>query len=120
MNFNDLSWHDAAIKNINIDRANPGINDSIQFDVIWPNGHKCKLVFEEVYMAQFSLNFGIVCTENILSAYLLEKDNKVLTDFYLQWRGLLTVELQCYVINLNSTGGEIKIISRGFKVIKTK
>ena len=37
MNFNDYCWHDAIIKNIKIDRSNPGITDAITFHVKWPD-----------------------------------------------------------------------------------
>lgn len=120
MDFNDYCWHDAMIKNIFIDRSNPGINDTILFEVNWPNGAKSKLAFEDVYWAKFNLNFGIVSSENILSAYLAEKDNESLSDLRLKWKGLLNVELNCYIINLNSTGGEIKIISKGCRISEIK
>ena len=38
MNFNDFYWHDAVIKNITINRNNPGIIDIISLDIEWPEG----------------------------------------------------------------------------------
>jgi hypothetical protein len=66
MNFNDFIWHDAVIENISIDRNNPGINDSIKFDICWPSNDKSILIFEDVYWANFNLNFGVIGDESIL------------------------------------------------------
>jgi hypothetical protein len=118
MNFNDFYWHDSVIKNIAIDRNNPGIVDTIYFDIYLTEGGTIDLIFEEVYWAKMTLNFGIVAEESILSAFVSGKDDKDLTYFYSKWKGLMDdVKLDCYVINLNSTGGEIKILSKGFRVL---
>lgn len=37
-NFNDFYWHDAVITNIEIDRHNPGKEDTIAFAIEWPEG----------------------------------------------------------------------------------
>ena len=120
MNFNDYSWHDAVIKNIKIDRSNPGINDIIVFDIDWPDEKGAvKFVFEEVYWAQMTLNFGIVADETIFNSMELDGDNQDLANFYLKWNGLMNdVKLKTFKIELNSTGGEIKIIAKGFSVEK--
>ncbi len=120
MNFNNYYWHDAIIKNLIIDRRSPGINDSILIEIIWPNGKENILSFTKVYWANLDLNFGIASEENILNAYSTNED-KVLTDLFLKWKGLIdNIVLNYYVIRLNSTGGEIKIISTGFKMLDTK
>lgn len=117
MNFNDCNWHDTIIKNIIIDRNNPGMNDSILIEVIWPDDKKNTIIFNGVYWANFNMNFGIVSPENILSAYLTSKDDKIMVDFFLRWKGLIdNIDLHCYVIELNSTGGNIKIIANEFKI----
>ena len=107
-------WHDAIIKNIQIERLNPGIEDSIKFDIEWPEDQgKVTFVFEEVYWATMKLNFGIIANETILNATLLNRDNKDLVDFYAKWKGEMNeVELNTYKIELNSTGGEIIIIAK--------
>jgi len=119
MNFNNYDWHDSIIKSIVIDRNNPGTNDSILFEIIWPNDKESTICFNGVYWANFNMNFGIVSPENILNAYLENNDDKTMVDFYLRWKGLIdNVNLNCYVIELNSTGGNIKIIAKEFKMIK--
>lgn len=122
MNFNDFYWHDAIIKNIQIDRTNPGNDDSVLFEIIWPeNGEKGILVFEEVYWASMNLNFGIIADESILYATQLDEQNEDLVNFYLKWGGAMDeVKLNTYKIELNSTGGEIKIIAKTFRMNNRK
>jgi hypothetical protein len=121
MNFNDYPWHDAIIRNVKIDRDNPGINDIIIFNIEWPDEQgKVICVFEEVYWAEMKLNFGIVADETILDANELNSDNQELANFYSEWNGAMNdIELKTYKIDLNSTGGEIKIIAKSFRIDKT-
>jgi len=120
MNFNEFHWHDAIIRNIQIDRLNPGKEDSVVFEIEWPDEKgKATLVFEEVYWAMLNLNFGIIADETILNAMVLDEDNEDLNNFYSKWRGAMNeVKLSTYKISLNSTGGEIKVISKGFRVVE--
>jgi hypothetical protein len=120
MNFDDFDWHDAVIKEIQIDRSNPRIKDTIMFDIEWPEEKgKVTFVFEEVYWAEMKLNFGIVADETIMNAIELADDNQDLVNFYSKWKGAMNeVKLKIYKIDLNSTGGEIKIIAKTFRVDK--
>ena len=120
MKFNDLYWHDAIIRNIQIDRTNPGNDDSVLFEIEWhEDNEKGVLIFEEVYWASMNLNFGIIADESILSATQLDEQNEDLIKFYSKWKGTMNeVKLNTYRIELNSSGGEIKIIARRFKVDK--
>jgi hypothetical protein len=119
MNFNDYNWHDAEIKNIQIDRINPGIEDSIKFEIEWPDGKGiATLIFENVYWANFDLNFGMIVPENIDDAFVAENSDLDLVRIKGNWLKMLSTELdlKCYVIKTNSSGGTIKIISIGFTV----
>lgn len=118
MNFNDFYWHDSVIYNITINRTNPGVNDEIVFELQWAEEKERVLfIFEEVYMTDMKLNFGIVAEENILSAALLGSDNSYLVSFYARWKGVMDgIELNTYKIDLNSTGGKIIIIAKSFRV----
>jgi hypothetical protein len=117
MNFNNCNWHDSIIKRIVIDRNNPGKNDSILIEIIWPDDNEDTICFNGVYWANFNMNFGIVSPENVLNAYLASNDDKIMVDFFLRWKGLIkNVDLNCYVIELNSTGGSIKIIAQEFEI----
>jgi len=120
MNFNDFYWHDAIIRNIQIDRTNPGNDDSILFEIEWyEDSKRAVLIFEEVYWTSMNLNFGIIADESILNATQLDEQNEDLVNFYSKWKGSMNeVKLNIYKIELNSTGGEIKIIAKTFKVDK--
>jgi hypothetical protein len=118
MKFNDFYWHDAIIRNIQIDRSNPGISDEIIFDIQWPEEKgNAFFVFEEVYWAEMKLNFGVVADESIMNSVELDEDNPDLVSFHSKWKGaMIDVTLKTYKIVLNSTGGEIKIIAKAFRV----
>lgn len=120
MKFSDFYWHDVLIRNIQIDRTNPGKDDSILFEIEWSeDNEKGILVFEEVYWASMSLNFGIIADESILDAIQLDEHDKDLVSLYSKWKGAMNeVKLNVYKIELNSTGGEIKIIAKTFRVDK--
>jgi hypothetical protein len=115
--FYDFYWHDAEIKEIIIDRHSPGKKDEIQFNILFSDKKKviC-FIFEKVYYASFDLNFGIVAPETIRTVSMLENDEN-LAILYSNWKGHLDhVKLNVYSIELNSTGGKIKIIATKFRV----
>lgn len=119
MNYNDYCWHDAIIKNIQIDRINPGINDTIKFEIEWPEGKgKATFTFENVYWVNLDLNFGMIVAEYIDQSFVAENSDFDLIRIKENWLKMLSTELdlKCYVIKTNSTGGTIKIISIGFTV----
>ncbi len=122
MKFSDYQWHDAVIKNINIDRKNPGHNDVIIFDIEWPEEKgSVRFVFEDVYWAEMKLNFGIIADESIFDAAELNDDNQDVVNFYAKWNGFMDeVKLKTYKIELNSTGGVIKIIAKSFRIEEYK
>jgi len=117
MNFNEYYWHDAVIKNVQIDRTNPGVNDTILLEIEWPkNKNKSNFIFEDVYWACLNLNFGVVCDETILSAELIDGEDADVDNFYIKWKGAMNdVKLNVYKIELNSTGGFLKILAKNFR-----
>ena len=120
MNFEDFYWHDSIIKNITINRDNPGIKDEIEIEIVWAdNKERINFIFEDVYWAKMDLNFGIVANENILQGYLLPNSDEDLINFYSLWKGARDeFKLNVYEILLNSTGGRMKIIAKSFRVDK--
>jgi hypothetical protein len=117
MDFNKLKWHDSIIKNIIIDRNNPGKNDSIEIDIIWPNSQKNRIIFKDVYWAIFNMNFGIVSEESVLSAFSEGRNNEIVKKTYLKWKGLIdNVDLNFYQIELNSTRSIINIVAQRFEI----
>ncbi|HSU28161.1 MAG TPA: hypothetical protein VLJ68_07255 [Chitinophagaceae bacterium] len=118
MDFNKFYWHDSVIKEIRIDRNNPGIADTIILEIKSDGQGLIDFQFEDVYWAKFTLNFGVVAQETILNAFVLDDNDSDLVGFYSKWKGAMdSVKLKCYLINLNSTGGVIKIISKSIRVI---
>jgi hypothetical protein len=117
MDFNKLEWHDSIINSIIIDRNNPGKNDSIEIDIIWPNSQKNRIVFKDVYWANFNMNFGIVSEESVLRAFSEGKENISVINIYTRWRGLIdNIDLNFYQIELNSTGSTISIVGSKFEL----
>lgn len=117
MDFKDCYWHDAIVKNIQIDRNNPGYKDTIMFEIEWPEGKgKTKFVFEDVYWVSMNLNFGVVADETILNAFELEESDQDLLNANSIWGSVLKeIKLKGYKFDFNSTGSEIKIISKRFR-----
>ncbi|WP_114751144.1 hypothetical protein [Pleomorphovibrio marinus] len=120
MRFNDFIWHDAVIKKIEIDRNNPGNNDTIVFNIRWPENNRDSFIaLQEVYFAKMDLNFGIVADETISHAVELEESDQDLNNIYSKWRGIIDdKKLKVYKFSLNSTGSKIKIIAKGFREYK--
>jgi hypothetical protein len=118
--FNDLHWHDSVIKRIEIDRNNPGSTDTILLEIAWYNNGVNKIIFEDVYWSKLDMNFGIVAPEQIDYAYIVDESDKSLTDLYNRWGGLINnIKLSCYLIKTISTGSEIRIIAKGYKILAT-
>lgn len=64
-----------------------------------------------------NLNFGICADETILNVFENDIEDKDYINLYVKWKGHLTnIKLHTYVIELNSTGGNIKIIAKGFRI----
>lgn len=114
MDINDYYWHDKILLNIFVDRKTPGIIDEVSFG-IEDEGLLKKLTFSEVYHLKLHMNFGIVAEESINSIRCLPEDDEDLLWLYRKWKGSLHEKrLLSYAIELNSTGGMIKIIAGKF------
>lgn len=118
MNFDELNWHDSILKNISIDRSNPGIIDSISLEIVWsPDFQSKTLIFQNVYWANLNLNFGIVADESIMNAYILNEDDQDFKRHIYKWKDLIPdIKLKMYKVQLNSTSSEIKIIAANYVV----
>ena len=119
MKFNDLYWHDSIIKNIIIDRSNPGEIDTVLFEIDWFDKGLGQLVFEDVYYVTMEMNFGVIAPECIDSAFVADENDDTLKRCYQKWGGLIDdILLFCFVIKTISTDSEIKIIAKRFRVEK--
>lgn len=117
--FEDYHWHDSIVHNISLDRSNPGYNDTLELEIaFYPEDKISKLIFEDLRYLKMDLNFGIIAHETILDAIELENSDEDLKKFYSSWKGHFDdIKLRVFLIDLNSTGGKIKIICESFKEI---
>ncbi|WPQ60656.1 hypothetical protein SIO70_20095 [Chitinophaga sancti] len=110
--FNNCSWHDSIIKNIFIDRSDPGNVDTVEMTIDWYDEPASKIIFKDVYLFKATLNFGIIADETILNAGIAIQEDPDLINFYQKAKGVLaSKKINCYIIETNSTGGTIKILA---------
>lgn len=113
--FNSLDWHDAIISQVAVDRSNPGENDSVSITIQWPDGNKNTIRFNDCYMLDAKMNFGVIAEECILGAECIS-DNEVITEIQKKWKsiGVGLDGLLCFSIETNSTNSSINIYSLSF------
>ena len=116
--FNELPWHDAELKEIHIDRNDPGIIDEVCIVIGWPDGSVNQIIFHDCYACVTQLNFGIIATETIDSANCLGASSEI-DEIRNKWMKIGTdIEaLKQYKIVTNSTNSHISIIALGFRII---
>ncbi len=116
--FNDLPWHDAILKNIEIDRRTPGEQDIIELLVAWPNYNYNSIVeFFDCYAFTANMNFGVIACETIMTAECLyeSEELKSIRDLWLKVNVDLQ-DLKHFKIITNSTNSVVNIFSLNFKV----
>ena len=119
INFKELPWHDSILESLNIDRTNPGENDIIQLNVIWPlERYSQRLQFNECYAIDMQMNFGIIASETILTADCLTQ-SAALENIRNLWSktGVDLSKLIQYQLVTNSTNSFINIFAMEFKII---
>lgn len=117
-NFNELSWHDANITSILIDRSMPGEQDVIKFLIDWPDTDiNSYIEFHDCYALSANMNFGIIACESILQAECFINSEE-LDQIRKEWSkiGVNLNELKCYRITTNSTNSVFNIFSLGFRI----
>jgi hypothetical protein len=114
---NRFQWHDAQIANINIDRSSPGLIDSIELKVIWPDGRHSIVTFDDCYAARFELNFGIIANESILD-FSIHPEEPLLQETRSIWlqMGVALTDLICARIETSSTASVLLICFKSIKV----
>jgi hypothetical protein len=120
MTFNDFEWHDAILKNIQVDRNNPGVNDCIALDVLWPDGKRNVVLFENVYLSKMRLGFGFLGDEFIYEAFVSPNDDIDLIEVLRCGNRGEKIKLNCYFLKTASFGSEIKIIAEGFRIVEKR
>jgi hypothetical protein len=85
MNFDEFAWHDSILKNIEIDRKNPGNIDTILLEIEWYDDTFNKILFEGVYWTKLTMNFGIISAESIDIDFIAERSDSDLINLYNKW-----------------------------------
>lgn len=118
--FASLSWHDAVLLEVAIDRRRPGEYDNVQFRVEWPRGGQSLVHFRQCYGLSVEMNFGIIANESILSANQTEEEPGVAA-IRQRWAaiGIALPALRCFRIETSSTGSVLRVYALGFEVNDT-
>ena len=120
MNFIEFPWHDAILKEIKIDRSNPGINDMITLVVIWDTGSESIFYFKDVYYAKLDLNFGVIADECISEVRYLPTDDNDVVPFIRKWQSLVEDIANLFFIQIKtiSTASSIRIFAKNIVEVK--
>ncbi|WFU32723.1 hypothetical protein QA635_40695 [Bradyrhizobium brasilense] len=117
--FNSLPWHDAELQELSIDRRSPGARDEVCLRVVWPDDGRAALIFRDCYGMKAEMNFGVIATEHIDGASVIEDDPGLIA-IRDRWKplGVQLDMLRCYRLQTSSTSSEIRIYAKQFQVVK--
>lgn len=115
--FAELDWHDAVLLAVEVDRRSPGERDEVALLVQWPDGRTQVVRFVDCYAFDAQLNFGVRAPESVLGARCTG-DAPRLTEVRQCWAsvGVELADHRCFEVTTNSTGGQLRVIARGFEV----
>lgn len=116
--FDSLPWHDAALLEVSVDRRKAGVCDEVRLRVAWPHGEEAALVFRDCYAMTANMNFGIIATESIGSAWLDDGD-PTLASIRDRWKtvGVPLEMLSCFCFEMSSTGSAIRVYAKQFEIL---
>lgn len=124
MKFQDLPWHDAQLRNVNVNRSD---EDIIELLISWqesdsstvdePKEIFVSIEFNDCYRLCADMNFGIIPPDHILEANEITKSNEIDT-LIAKWKcvGVNIENLTCYQVITNSTNSKIEIYCLGYKI----
>ena len=121
----DFYWHDSTLLNIKIDREDGRNSDTVSLFVDWYDDGKKVMIFEDVYWAKINFNFRYAGKEVLDLGYIASADDAdfvAYQDKMEKWAKRWNIkwpsseELNCYVIQTITSGSEIKIIAKSFRV----
>jgi len=117
MRIEDLNFHDSILKEITIDRNNPGYRDDVKLRIGLLDDCYIEVVFKDCFKAVIDLNFGVIADETILDFYKSNESEelKLLKEKWLKIGGKVD-GLSLYCIKTNSTNSKIKIFSKDYKI----
>lgn len=113
-----LPWNEAELLEMTIDRRHPGRRDEVQFRMKWADGSKSTVVFGECYAMLAQMNFGVTCTEKIVSVeQLADEPGLAQIRAHRSAAGESMDDVSCFRIKTAPTGDVIRIYAREFKVL---
>lgn len=114
--FDKLSWHDAVITEIVIDRHDAGVSDTIMLKMQWPSGGNGIVSFEGCYSLVANLNFGVIAEETVRTA-TVHREHTLLDELARKWKNATSLDdLKCFCIETNSTASLIQICAQNFSL----
>lgn len=113
--FDRLPWHDAELLSVNVDRSDAGNSDTVSLSVKWPDGKKETIIFEDCYLFDARMNFGVISEEAILEGVCLNDTEKIL-EIKEKWHriGVDLNGIHCYRIITNSTNSQIEVYALSY------
>jgi hypothetical protein len=114
--FNVLSWHDAELREVLVDRHHPGASDEVRLRIARPEGDEDRLIFWDCYAMTAELNFGVIAEERIAGAVQTD-DDPGLHALRERWKPLgVSLDLvHCYRLETSSASSVIKIYAKRFE-----
>ena len=111
--FDGAPWHDAELLAVTVDRRRPGDRDTVQLDVIWPDGGAVVVEFNDCFRFVGSMNFGVVAVETIRCA-ASSSSGQAVEAVRAQWGsiGVSVADLREYTVETNSTASTLIIVAR--------
>lgn len=119
--FEDLPWHDATLLELRVDRRRPGHVDEVTLSMRWPRGARSTIRFVECFKLIANMNFNMDVDECVLTATESD-DDEALRQQREIWStsGANVTSLKVFRIELNSTGGAITVVARGWREEDTR
>ncbi|MDU8927811.1 hypothetical protein RXV86_10490 [Alisedimentitalea sp. MJ-SS2] len=112
-------WHDTVLLKIEIDRSDPGENDTFRILVEWsdweprPECPYATIEFKDCHWLNMDMNFGVVCVETF-DQIELEPDHPEIQKIAKLFR---VEDLTCVAFKTNSTGSTIRIIAESVTIM---
>lgn len=121
VDFDSFPWHDAELKELLVDRRESGERDEVHLRIEWPQGGEATFVFHDCYAMIANMNFGIIATERIGSARMIDDDQDLIS-IRERWRpsSVSLEDLRCYQFEMSSTGSDVRVYAQRFEVLSFK
>jgi len=115
--FETMSWHDALLLHLHVDRRAPGTRDVVTLHIQWVDGQTSFVSFGDCYKLEANMNFGIIAAESIRSAHCI-LDSPRVAEERRKWAqlGVSLDDLMSFEFEMNSTGSVVRVLARSFEI----